>query len=262
MLFTEKKLTRRTEELKERRYIHHACIAPLDAMEGKCSQDESNLRLPDFVKESELNVNDFFVGRDRYLWLEKTVTLPQEKDGCEVIGFFDFGKTGGGGNSGFESMLYVNGQEYQGVDTNHKEVFFTGLEGQTVKLNFMLWTGLEGGGPHRDFYHQCKRADILYLHKKADELYYFALAITETLQYLEESSEHYCALRRALDRAFLCIDWDGEDFYETVDAAHACLLAELEKIEKHTDVTVNIVGHTHIDVAWLWRLKHTREKAQ
>jgi alpha-mannosidase len=22
------------------------------------------------------------------------------------------------------------------------------------------------------------------------------------------------------------------------------------------------VGHTHIDVAWLWRLKHTREKAQ
>ena len=26
-------------------------------------------------------------------------------------------------------------------------------------------------------------------------------------------------------------------------------------------VTVHCIGHAHIDVAWLWRLKHTREKA-
>lgn len=262
MLFTEKKLSRRTGELKEKRYIHAASITPLDAMEGKLSEDEFNTYLADFVKESELNRNDFFVGRDRYLWLEKTVTLPQKREDCEVIGFFDFGKTGSGTNSGFESMLYVNGREYQGVDTNHQEVFFSGLEGQTVKLNFMLWTGLEGGGPHREFYHQCKQADLMYLHRKTDELYYFALAITETLQYLEETSEVYFELRRALDRTFLLIDWDGGDFYETVNKAHEFLLAELETIEKHTDVTVHIIGHTHIDVAWLWRLKHTREKAQ
>lgn len=262
MFFTEKKLSRRTEELQAKRYIHAADITPFDAMEGKLSQQESNLRLPEFGKETELKRNDFFVGRDRYLWLEKTVTLPQKREDCEVIGFFDFGITGSGTNSGFESMLYLNGREYQGVDTNHREVFFSGLEGQRVKLNFLLWTGLEGGGPHREFYHQCKQADLLYLHSKTDELYYFALAITETLQYLEPSSEVYFELRRALDRTFLLIDWDGSNFYETVTAAHAFLLAELEKIEKHTDVTVHIIGHTHIDVAWLWRLKHTREKAQ
>ena len=37
---------------------------------------------------------------------------------------------------------------------------------------------------------------------------------------------------------------------------------ELDKLEKNSEVTVHVVGHTHIDVAWLWRLKHTREKAQ
>ncbi len=76
----------------------------------------------------------------------------EKEDGCEVIGFFDFGNTGAGNNSGFEAMLYVNGQPYQGVDTNHKEVFFTGLEGQAVKLNFMRWTGMEGDGPQKTFY--------------------------------------------------------------------------------------------------------------
>lgn len=32
-------------------------------------------------------------------------------------------------------------------------------------------------------------------------------------------------------------------------------------MKKTSPVTVQCIGHTHIDVAWLWRLKHTREKA-
>ena len=31
--------------------------------------------------------------------------------------------TGGGNNTGFESLLFVNGEQYQAVDANHKEVF-------------------------------------------------------------------------------------------------------------------------------------------
>lgn len=79
---------------------------------------------------------------------------------------------------------------------------------------------------------------------------------------MEEDSEHYENLIAALDRAMLCIDWDGETFYESVDDAHKVLMTELDRLEKHTNITVNAIGHTHIDVAWLWRLKHTREKAQ
>ena len=30
---------------------------------------------------------------------------------------------------------------------------------------------------------------------------------------------------------------------------------------KNQDVHVTMAGHTHIDVAWLWRFSHTREKA-
>ena len=35
----------------------------------------------------------------------------------------------------------------------------------------------------------------------------------------------------------------------------------IDKMEKHSSVNVYCVGHTHIDMAWLWRLKHTHEKA-
>ena len=262
MFLTKEKLRSRVNELAWRRYFGFQCIAPFISMEGQLSKDESNVELPDRIEGDTFDINDMFIGRDRYLWLEKTVTFPEEKEGCEIVGMFDMGETGGGNNRGFEALLYLNRHPYQGVDTNHKEVVFSDMAGKTVTLNFMLWTGLEGGGAKRTFYHQCKRADIGYLHKKTDELYYFSRAIIETLEYISKNDEQYANLIAALDRALLVIDWDGESFRETVEEAHAILMNELERLEKHTNITVNVVGHTHIDVAWLWRLKHTREKAQ
>ncbi len=262
MFFTRQKLQRRVNELGWRRYFGHTCIAPFIAMEGDLPEDEHYKGMPEKIEGGEFNVNDMFIGRNRYLWLEKNVTLLEEKEGCEVVGLFDFGNTGHGGNNGFESLLYVDEKPFHGVDTNHGEVVFQDMAGQDVKLTFMLWTGLEGGGIHRDFYHRCQQADLAYLHKKADELYYFGRAILGSLEWMEEDSEHYENLIAALDRSILCIDWHGETFYESVDDAHEVLMTELDRLEKHTNITVNAIGHTHIDVAWLWRLKHTREKAQ
>lgn len=262
MFLTLDKFRQRVRELGEKRYFGHSCIAPFISMEGNLPPDESYKGLPEKVEGPAFGLHDFFVGRDRYLWLERTVKLPEAKEGCETVGLFDFGETGGGYNSGFESLLYVDGHPYQGVDTHHKEVIFRGKEGKEVCLTFLLWTGLEGGGEHTSFYHQCRQADVAYLHKKTDELYYFAKAITETLLILPPEDEQYAKLKAALDRTFSCINWDEESFYETAEKAHDMLMDELDRMEKSTEVTVNVVGHTHIDVAWLWRLKHTREKAQ
>ena len=262
MFFTEEKLVRRMQELRQKRYCGYQPITPFVAMESKLSEDESNLSIPDKIEGSTFDINDVFEGRDRYLWIEKKVTFPEEREGCEIVGLFDFGETGPGGNSGFESLLYLNGHPYQGVDTNHQEVVFSDMGGKQATLTFMLWTGLEGGGAHRTFHHRCKSAHLAYLHKKTDELYYFSYAITERLQFLDRANEQYENLLAALDRALLVVDWDGDRFYETVEDAHTILMSELERLEKHTDITVHVVGHTHIDVAWLWRLKHTREKAQ
>lgn len=262
MFLTIDKFEKRTEELGQRRYFGRRCIAPFTSMEGGLPEDESYHKLPDVIQGKPFGIHDMFVGRDRYLWLEKTVCLPEAPEGCEIVGLFDFGETGGGFNSGFESLLYVDGHPYQGVDTYHNEVFFDGKAGTELRLTFLLWTGLEGGGKHRTFCHQCKMADLAYLHRETDELYYFSRAITETLKLLPEESEQYEDLKGALDRALACINWDEESFYETAKTAHDVLMKELGRLEKHTDITVNVVGHTHIDVAWLWRLKHTREKAQ
>ncbi|MGN1267427.1 MAG: alpha-mannosidase [Dorea sp.] len=262
MFFALEKFQKRVDELKSRRYFGYQVIAPFIAMEGDLPEDDSYSKVPEKIIGESFDIHDFFAGRNRYLWLEKQVQIPEEKDGCSIVGLFDFGETGEGYNSGFESLLYIDKHPYQGVDTNHNEVFFDGMEGDNVNLTFLLWTGLEGGGKHRNFYHQCKQAHFAYLHKKTDELYYFGRAITETLGLLDPANEVYEDLIAAFDRTLAVVNWDEDGFYESIEKAHAVLMEQIDQLEKHTKVTVNVIGHSHIDVAWLWRLKHTREKAQ
>lgn len=261
MFYTEEKFACRVRELEDRRYVDMVSIAPMTAMEGTLGADAVYRSMPALIQGGTLNVGDSFQGRDRYLWVQKKVVMPQAREGYEVVGRFDFGKTGGGHNSGFESLLYVNGHPYQGVDTNHPDVVFQSYQGQETELTFMLWTGLEGGGPRREQHHRFSRAEIGYLHKAADQFYYYAKAIAETIQLLEKDRCERYELMRALDKALMAVNWDVDKFHGTVETALSVLLDELGRLDKRSDVTVHCVGHTHIDVAWLWRLKHTREKA-
>ena len=262
MFFNEEKFANRAAEMAVRRYVDMKTIAPMTAMPDDKDVDYVHNSIPEVIEGADFNLGDHFIGRDRYLWITKNITLPEHRDGYEVVGCFNFGETGGGFNSGFESLLYVDGNPYQGVDTYHNDVVFENMAGQETTLTFMLWTGLEGGGPHRDFFHRFRQADIGYLHKDADAMYYFTKAIAGTLPLLSEDDPVRYKLSAALDRALKLINWDHDKYIDSITPALACLMEELGKIEKHTDITVNCVGHTHIDVAWLWRLKHTREKAQ
>lgn len=263
MFYTEQKLERRIRELAEYRYRD---AVPLTEWfyavdEEKANGVESAPKLPE--KET-VRQGDRWKGRDLYVWLSKTVMIPAEWAGRRVLGRFDFGRTGGGNNSGFESLLYVNGKPYQGVDSNHQEAFLPAeAAGTELELIFRLWSGLEGGGVPTEQEHQLKLAQLTWLDEAADDLYYNARAVLGTVRALGEDRPERHQLLKALNQAFLLIDWShpGSDaFYQTVEAAAAQLNERLVELEQPSDITVTAIGHTHIDVAWLWRLTHTREK--
>jgi alpha-mannosidase len=263
MFWTIEKLEKRIKELDSYRYVDVQSVASFQAQnddEGLVGQ-----RPPEGGKWETMNVRDRWEGRDKYIWLKTFISIPNYWKGQRMVGVFDFGKTGGGGNSGFESLLYLNGETYQGVDLNHQEVFLEEkLAGTTIEMCFRLWSGLEGGGKPTIQEHQLKTAFIACLDEKVDDLYYTARAALETVKYLQDTLPERQTLLKALNKAFLLIDWSdtgSSRFYESVHQAQSLLNEEIEKIPKNYPVTVTAIGHTHIDVAWLWRLKHTREKA-
>ncbi|MDF2923775.1 MAG: alpha-mannosidase [Paenibacillaceae bacterium] len=264
MFWTEEKLALRLNELEGYRYREGIALDEWAARED--NGKENGVYPPqEFEGEYKLVRQDRWKGRDKYLWLNRKVQIPAAWSGQRIVGVFDFGKTGAGNNGGFESLLYVNGQPYQGVDSNHKEVFFPDeYAGQVVDLTFRLWSGLDPGARFVEQEHEFKRAELAVLDAAADDLYYTARAALSTSRQLPEGQPDKQELLMAVDRAFLQLDWSRPGspfFYESVTAAAAILREAVSRFEKKHAVTVTCIGHTHIDVAWMWRLTHTREKA-
>lgn len=264
MFLTDRKLERRIVEAADYRYRDAASLEEFAVCEDE--QGVVNPAVPvRFDNWGTIRTGERWSGRDRYLWMHREVFIPEEWKGRRVVGIFDFGSTGAGNNSGFEAMCYINEKPYQGVDANHKEVFFPEeLYGKTFSLTFRLWSGLEGGGVPKPKEHKIARADLAWLDEKADDFYYMGTLILDTVKNLEEGNPIKYDLRIALDAACHCIDWaypGSGDFYESLHQADDILNARIGGMEKNSPINVYCVGHTHIDMAWLWRLKHTHEKA-
>jgi len=256
MFLRDRKLEERINEIEKYRYR--------DIIELKSFTAAEESRGVVNGEWKRIEVGQTWKGRDRFLWLHKDILIPVGWKGKKVVGIFDYGNTGAGNNSGFESMIYVNGKMYQGVDVNHKEVFFDNdLCGTTVDVTFRLWSGLEGGGVPAEQEHRIARADLAWLDEKVDDFYYMASMVWQTLEELDESNPVQHELRKVLDSACHCIDWSypgSEAFYESVHQADDELNKSIDSMDKNSMINVYCIGHTHIDVAWLWRLKHTREK--
>ncbi|MGL5650460.1 MAG: alpha-mannosidase [Paraclostridium sp.] len=261
MFYTIDKLRNRIHELDDYRYRDKV---ELEYFNTKLNGDRDIAPNIPTEYDGVIKIGETWKGRDLYLWMQKEVDIPSNWENKTVVGIFDFGETGAGNNSGFESLFYLNNKPYQGVDSNHKEVFLPkDINGTSVELIFRLWTGLEGGGIPREQEHRINRAQLAWLDEKVDDLFYNASVILETIGELDEYSPDKVHLIKILNNAFKLIDWaypGNEDFYNSLHEASDYLNKEIDKIDKHSVVNVTCIGHTHIDVAWLWRLKHTREK--
>ena len=260
--FHQQRLTRLVSELAEQRYFNNTSLSTFDCFED---DGEVGRRAPEATDHcGTMTIGDRWVGRDKYLWLCQQIKVPSQWQGEQVVGLFDFGTTCLWHNSGFESLLYVNDQPYQGVDQNHQEVLFDAAAGTKLDLRFRLWSGLEGGGEPVDQRHEILRAELACLNRDCDDFYYTSYAALNAFDTLDDTAPEKALLLAALNQAFQKIDYSqprSEEFYVSISHALTFLKEKLEELHRDHAVTMTCVGHTHIDVAWLWRLKHTREKS-
>ncbi|WP_461218074.1 alpha-mannosidase [Lapidilactobacillus salsurivasis] len=260
LFYLKEKLSARIEELAGYRFSEVESFSDWTVLEDKTKEEKYPPH--DFSKATPFNLGDSWEGRDYYLWVRREIDFPDQDNLFLVL---DFGHTGGGYSSGFESLLFINGKPYQGVDSNHKEVKISNeLRGQRVEIVLKLWSGLEGGGEPRIQTHVFKQAAICRKMVVVDQLFYYADAINKTINQLSTDNPIKYKLSAVLNESINEINWSqpkSKEFYESIDLAFSKVNEGIGNIPKEEMVTVTAVGHTHIDVAWLWRLKHTREKA-
>ena len=154
-------------------------------------------------------------------------------------------------------IVYVDGAMRQGLDTNHREI----LLGKGGHYDVFVYAYTGAKIERAQFF-----ADTYRLDADVDGLYYDLLYPFQMLGFLgDESSEFVCIkdhLYRALGLLDL-FDLESEAFLASVKRARAYMETEFYgKYCHEQDATTVCIGHTHIDCAWKWTLKQTREKVQ
>ncbi|ESL04504.1 glycosyl hydrolase family 38 protein [Catonella morbi ATCC 51271] len=257
----EERIYNLLEEIRDNRYKN---LIPIEEFDWYEDDGEIGNREP-VGTPVKVGVGFSSKGYDKYNWLCTKISIPVTMGEENVLAIFDFGVPMETGNtSNFESLLYVNGKPYQGVDGNHKEVFFNLKEtGRELDLKFRLWSGLSGGGRPKHMTMTIERAEFGILDTAADDFYYLAMTALQTQNLLEANNEYKPYILNQLVEAFRLIDFTctgSENYFKSLKTALDYLREKFTGQGK-PDVHVTMLGHTHIDVAWLWRVKHSREKS-
>lgn len=262
MLLTIQKLEARIRELEKYRYRDNIKIEDVKFLLDSTALNGA--KPPENGKWQDFSRADSWKSEDEYAWIKANIMIPEEWANRKVVARFKLTDRNtafieGVFVWGFEALLYLNGQVYQGVDTNHQEVFIPQeLVGTNVEFDIRLWSGM------RLSEYRLSIAEICCLDEAADDLYYSSLTILRTVKLLDQSSNERYMLLNALDDAFLELNWSrpgSEVFYTSISNACEVLKNKLSEIPKLSTVFIDCVGQTHLDLEWVWRLTHTKEKA-
>lgn len=207
---------------------------------------------------------DVFVGRDAYATIRFEITFDVPTTNEKLVLLGDLGETCNGHNSGFEAIVYVDGTLLRSLDQNHAEITIPSqYYGKQCQVEIRLWSGLEGGGEEQDQVHMYRYLGQAILNETMNEFVYLLQALNESIQYFKG---------KELEAKLVVI---GEQLLKKMDFTLPCaninehiitlidwLKLEFSNVSSYQDVSLYMSGHTHIDVAWLWRLKHTAQKCE
>lgn len=224
---------------------------------------------PDFDDSAwtDFAVGQTWGGYDITAWFRAVVTVPEPWQQAKVALRFLVGPRDGG-KSTAETLLYVNGLPLQGIDVWHEEAVLppeTMVQGQLPRqLTIVLkaWSGVLAPPARRHF----KLAELARIDEATEQFYGVADAVLKSLKELNPNDLRHLRLLEALNSAFHAIDFSyphSNAFYDSIIEANRVLQNALAALGQSDALkpTITVVGHSHIDLAWLWQLDATIEKA-
>lgn len=197
-------------------------------------------------------------GEDTHYWVRASFRTPAVSPREYLILEAVTGKEGQWDATNPQGLLYLNGKMTQGLDTNHTEAF---LEPDTqYQLHNYFYLGMQSD-PVRLSMGICR------VDRSIEQLYYDILVPYEACLLLSENSDEYIAMMGVLERTANIIDMRqvySDAYYVSIEEATRFIREELyEKLcRRDGKPVITFVGHTHIDMEWLWTRAQTREKIQ
>jgi alpha-mannosidase len=192
-------------------------------------------------------------------------SLPEDFRRCKGLALFlPLGESGDFSHP--ETLAYVDGKPFAACDRNHQELELpeTWQDGEAHLLVLRGWAGLGGkvgAEPTQLFMRPCQ---LVLVDQPARDLVALVMVALGVVRNLSEDEPARAWLLNALDAAFKVLDTreplEG-NFYASIPAAKSVLDSGIKNAGPAKEVNIFATGHAHIDVAWLWSLAQSRQKA-
>ncbi|MBR7141275.1 MAG: alpha-mannosidase [Clostridia bacterium] len=154
-------------------------------------------------------------------------------------------------------LVYIDGKTVQGLDTHHRSIAITDFGEKDVYMYAYTGTNIE------DLLSLF--VSVKYIDLAVEKFYYDVYVPNCVLAFTDERSPEYVEIIKVLNDAINIVDtskWSGEKFISSVKKASEYLRENLYDKCAPSDKKVACIGHTHIDLAWMWPRRQTVEKAQ
>lgn len=197
---------------------------------------------------------EFEWGNEPTAWLRTSIVVPEKVSGIPIAGSKITFRCG----VDDDGVIYVSGKEAQKFHWDQGSVVLTenAVPGEKIVIAIK---GINAGGPGRLLSSRIDYSALDDLHAAADGVLaaHRAAAMLVEAGTAEQSAAYASRIASALDKldAEALESGDGERFVTSAKQTEADLRALAG--EMSASLTISLVGHAHIDLAWLWQWSET-----
>ncbi|MBR6739446.1 MAG: alpha-mannosidase [Clostridia bacterium] len=218
---------------------------------------------------------DVWGGEGVYSWFRSEFEVPAELDGKDLYLRPEMG--------GYEAMLWVNGQA---MGTYATKIVMTGhgnhycdmicqkaAAGDKVEIALEFYAGHYIIGeqpfetrPHGDFRFAYKTMDVCVKNDLVADFLFDLKVLLGLYEALDDRSFRRADLANMFAKLYKNVwmspdDVSRERFMEALSKGREIMAVELAKTNNGTAMPhVGLIGHSHMDTAWLWPIKETVKK--
>lgn len=239
----------------------------------KCHVDKRYHSLPELPFE-KAEKGTYWQGEGTYCWFKGEYTVPQELDGQTLFIRPHIG--------GYEAMLWVNGKPFgtfasKIVVTSHGNHYcdmikYAPVGGEKIDITLEYYAGhyVPGTSPfetnyYSDYKYLYDGADICIKDYEVQEFYFDLKTLYQMTETLPSDSFIRANVINALLKVYESVPTATEDvpFEKVVEALRTVKPVIKEILSKKNGDSAPeaaIIGHSHMDTAWLWHVGETVKK--
>ncbi len=227
------------------------------------------------VEAAELPWEDFEFGRQveerTHYWIRTEVEIPESFQGQTAVVELDKGLP--------EAVAYVNKEPVRGVDRHHRYITLAkeAVPGTKYTIDLHCFNGTKQANADINGIDTTQEGSFVsnsgeinlsgkleVLNPEVEKLYYDIKVPLRVAKLHEEGDKTRLDILNYLTEAINILDLRkpfSQQFFASVNESIQYLAEEFYgDYCGDKDLVAHCVGHTHIDVAWLWTLEQTREK--